>query len=214
MEQEPVSHALTEEEFENLPEIVYMPVPEENNEDGTVGVADAIETDGEEEEDDYIEAVRGDPELGTGSLHAPEDLPPLAVEAAQPTTQVGAVDSSTDRESKEPAIKVDPCHHETPSGADATVMHAKNSSESVVVTTAAWRSTARCTECSICIDDFEPGERLVVLPRCQHAFHKDCIRPWLLERQGRCPLCKTGVLQDDPDTDSDQSADVSSSSRT
>jgi len=51
------------------------------------------------------------------------------------------------------------------------------------------------TLCSICIEDFEAGEALTILPRCKHAFHKDCIHPWLTERQGCCPLCKTNVLQ-------------------
>jgi hypothetical protein len=53
-----------------------------------------------------------------------------------------------------------------------------------------------CTMCSICIDDFETGEELVLLPRCKHAFHKECIQPWLLERQGCCPLCKVRVFDD------------------
>jgi Ring finger domain len=51
--------------------------------------------------------------------------------------------------------------------------------------------------CSICIDDFEEGESLILLPRCQHAFHKDCILPWLTERQGCCPTCKCNVLKED-----------------
>ena len=55
-------------------------------------------------------------------------------------------------------------------------------------------NTTTCTACSICIDDFVAGESLVLLPRCRHAFHRDCIHPWLTERQGCCPLCKTDVL--------------------
>lgn len=72
--------------------------------------------------------------------------------------------------------------------------------------------------CSICIEEFEHGERLRILPRCNHAFHTgqctsylqhyyawilftsfflDCILPWLTERQGCCPLCKTPVLPDE-----------------
>jgi hypothetical protein len=51
-----------------------------------------------------------------------------------------------------------------------------------------------CTACSICIEDFVEGETLTLLPRCQHAFHKDCIMPWLTERSAMCPLCKTNVL--------------------
>jgi len=56
-----------------------------------------------------------------------------------------------------------------------------------------------CTACSICIEDFEEGETLRLLPRCGHAFHLDCILPWLQDRQGCCPLCKTGVLDDGSD---------------
>jgi len=77
--------------------------------------------------------------------------------------------------------------------------------------------TTKCTTCSICIDEYEVGERLTFLPRCQHAFHRDCIMPWLLERQGRCPLCKSHVVQgkqqDDSvitDEESDENADEES----
>ena len=51
--------------------------------------------------------------------------------------------------------------------------------------------------CSICLDEFEEGEKLRLLPRCNHAFHTDCILPWLTERQGCCPMCKTPVLPDE-----------------
>jgi hypothetical protein len=67
-----------------------------------------------------------------------------------------------------------------------------------------------CTDCSICIDEFENGERIRLLPRCGHAFHTDCILPWLCERQGCCPLCKMAVLGNDEEeeaTTSSPSAD-------
>jgi hypothetical protein len=67
----------------------------------------------------------------------------------------------------------------------------------------------KSTICSICIDEFEPGEKLTVLPRCRHAFHKDCIHPWLTERQGCCPFCKTDVVASTQETDSDDSPDNS-----
>uniref|UniRef100_A0A7S4QJ22 RING-type domain-containing protein n=2 Tax=Ditylum brightwellii TaxID=49249 RepID=A0A7S4QJ22_9STRA len=44
--------------------------------------------------------------------------------------------------------------------------------------------------CTICLEDYEMEETLVVLP-CQHTFHSDCIVPWLTERSPTCPLCKT-----------------------
>jgi hypothetical protein len=50
------------------------------------------------------------------------------------------------------------------------------------------------TVCSICIEEFQHGEMVRLLPRCGHAFHTDCILPWLTERQEYCPFCKTAVL--------------------
>jgi len=64
-------------------------------------------------------------------------------------------------------------------------------------------NVTNCTTCSICIEEFENGERLRFLPRCKHAFHTECIMPWLTERQGCCPLCKTSVLEQDDSGDSD-----------
>jgi hypothetical protein len=55
-------------------------------------------------------------------------------------------------------------------------------------------TTTTCTACSICIDEFEEGEKVRLLPLCGHGFHTECILPWLTDRHGCCPLCKTGVL--------------------
>lgn len=51
--------------------------------------------------------------------------------------------------------------------------------------------------CSICLDEFVPRELVRVLPRCNHAFHTECILPWLTERQGCCPMCKVPVLPEE-----------------
>lgn len=53
--------------------------------------------------------------------------------------------------------------------------------------------TTCSTACSICIDDFEEGEKIRLL-RCGHAFHTECILPWLTRRQGCCPMCKKSVI--------------------
>jgi len=47
-------------------------------------------------------------------------------------------------------------------------------------------------ECSICLNEFEPGDPYRTLPGCSHSFHRSCIDLWLL-RQANCPLCKTTV---------------------
>jgi Ring finger domain len=67
-------------------------------------------------------------------------------------------------------------------------------------------SRAACTTCAICIEDFVVGEVLILLPRCQHAFHRDCIHPWLLERQGCCPTCKAAALPDESEGTSDNAS--------
>jgi len=67
-------------------------------------------------------------------------------------------------------------------------------------------TTTISTSCSICIDEFEEGEKIRLLPLCGHGYHTDCILPWLTERQGCCPYCKSQVIcrviDDDDDDDS------------
>jgi hypothetical protein len=47
--------------------------------------------------------------------------------------------------------------------------------------------------CSICLMDFESGDRLAALP-CSplHVFHANCVVPWL-RIQKRCPLCTLDI---------------------
>lgn len=52
------------------------------------------------------------------------------------------------------------------------------------------RDHAHCDECVICMDtsDEEQARPAVELP-CGHAFHRDCIQPWL-QVQSTCPVCR------------------------
>jgi hypothetical protein len=52
--------------------------------------------------------------------------------------------------------------------------------------------------CAICMEDFEPNAEQsdvhLALP-CGHLFHRDCVVPWLTQRQSKCPLCKFDVAE-------------------
>lgn len=52
--------------------------------------------------------------------------------------------------------------------------------------------TEEPSPCTICLEDFKPGDKLKVLP-CGHEYHKECIEPWLLEKSSLCPLCKQNI---------------------
>jgi E3 ubiquitin-protein ligase ATL6/9/15/31/42/55 len=48
-------------------------------------------------------------------------------------------------------------------------------------------------ECAVCLSEFEDGERLrLLLPRCSHAFHPDCIGAWLAGHV-TCPVCRCNL---------------------
>ncbi|KAL3500576.1 hypothetical protein ACH5RR_039669 [Cinchona calisaya] len=44
-------------------------------------------------------------------------------------------------------------------------------------------------ECAVCLSKFEETDVLRLLPRCKHAFHRNCIDKWL-ENHSSCPLCR------------------------
>ncbi|KAG5515082.1 hypothetical protein RHGRI_036205 [Rhododendron griersonianum] len=56
-------------------------------------------------------------------------------------------------------------------------------------------STVRESECSICLGLFEDEEIVKVLPKCQHAYHSECVDKWLSARSS-CPLCRASLLVD------------------
>ena len=49
------------------------------------------------------------------------------------------------------------------------------------------RHTDADTVCTICLEDVEYGKKTVTL-ECRHAFHPECITPWL-DENNRCPNC-------------------------
>ncbi|KAG0468037.1 hypothetical protein HPP92_017365 [Vanilla planifolia] len=49
------------------------------------------------------------------------------------------------------------------------------------------------TECPICLGDFAEGEKVRVLPGCNHGFHVSCIDRWLSSHSS-CPTCRNSLL--------------------
>jgi hypothetical protein len=45
--------------------------------------------------------------------------------------------------------------------------------------------------CAICFSNYKCGEKIVWSGlQCQHAFHYDCMLPWLIKGKKRCPICR------------------------
>jgi len=51
----------------------------------------------------------------------------------------------------------------------------------------------RETQCSVCLADYQPDERLQKIPPCGHTFHISCIDHWL-STNTTCPLCRVSLL--------------------
>ena len=47
--------------------------------------------------------------------------------------------------------------------------------------------------CVICLSEFDDGDSITTLP-CGHDYHTECIKPWLLKRSSKCPICKASFL--------------------
>ncbi|KAK1696673.1 hypothetical protein QYE76_013370 [Lolium multiflorum] len=52
-------------------------------------------------------------------------------------------------------------------------------------------------ECAVCLTAFEEDDDLRLLPHCSHAFHPECIDPWL-EARTTCPLCRANLEKPPP----------------
>ncbi|KAL3641924.1 hypothetical protein CASFOL_012739 [Castilleja foliolosa] len=47
-------------------------------------------------------------------------------------------------------------------------------------------------ECAVCLSEFEEDEMVRLLPKCNHAFHIECIDMWF-HSHSTCPLCRSPV---------------------
>ncbi|CAA7048261.1 unnamed protein product [Microthlaspi erraticum] len=49
-------------------------------------------------------------------------------------------------------------------------------------------------ECVICLSDFVSGEKVRLLPKCNHGFHVRCIGKWL-QQHTTCPNCRHSLVE-------------------
>lgn len=63
-----------------------------------------------------------------------------------------------------------------------------------------------CDTCAICVDEFQEGIEVRVLP-CDHVFHPKCIDEWLGHHSSLCPLCKMEVTRK-PESSSGAAVDL------
>lgn len=52
-------------------------------------------------------------------------------------------------------------------------------------------------KCTVCLDEYQADDDIVLTP-CNHPFHVNCIKDWLLKFSHLCPLCKTSCGEHAP----------------
>ena len=62
----------------------------------------------------------------------------------------------------------------------------------IVVTSPSSNAGTALPTCSICLDNYAPGDVLIQLP-CHHDYHERCISTWLV-RHPTCPLCARSIV--------------------
>ncbi|XP_045787868.1 RING-H2 finger protein ATL16-like [Trifolium pratense] len=53
------------------------------------------------------------------------------------------------------------------------------------------QSESEC--CSVCLSQMCKGEKVRLLPLCNHRYHSDCIGVWL-KNNTTCPLCRSKII--------------------
>uniref|UniRef100_A0A5B7C512 RING-type E3 ubiquitin transferase n=1 Tax=Davidia involucrata TaxID=16924 RepID=A0A5B7C512_DAVIN len=61
------------------------------------------------------------------------------------------------------------------------------------------------TDCPICIGEFAEGEKVRILPRCNHGFHVKCIDTWLVSHSS-CPTCRQLLFENPTSSNTEEVA--------
>ncbi|EEF52023.1 conserved hypothetical protein [Ricinus communis] len=57
---------------------------------------------------------------------------------------------------------------------------------------AAEKEGSSSSDCVVCLENFNVGDKCKLLPNCKHSFHSQCIDSWLVKTP-ICPICRTIV---------------------
>lgn len=86
--------------------------------------------------------------------------------------------------------------YDPPASGAAVVMRSRglNSSvlESIPVLIYSGQDFKDGLECAVCLSEFCDGEKIRLLPKCNHGFHVECIDMWFYSHS-TCPLCRNPV---------------------
>ncbi|XP_052186429.1 RING-H2 finger protein ATL66-like [Diospyros lotus] len=91
------------------------------------------------------------------------------------------------------SVHAPPSHAAQPQGLDRSAIERFP----VVLHQSSVAKTVDESECSICLGVFEDGDKVMVLPRCRHCYHSECVDKWLTS-QPSCPLCRSSLRSDSP----------------
>ena len=65
--------------------------------------------------------------------------------------------------------------------------------EKYIKTKAYQKNCFKGSTCNICLDDFQDKDNIMILKKCSHYYHVNCIEKWLTENSNKCPVCKKTV---------------------
>ncbi|MED6158773.1 hypothetical protein PIB30_035883 [Stylosanthes scabra] len=83
--------------------------------------------------------------------------------------------------------------NQTPSSSSNTGIKKKALKTFPIITYESTELNSLDTECVICLSDFTNGEKLRILPKCNHGFHVRCIDKWLTSHSS-CPKCRQCLI--------------------
>jgi hypothetical protein len=130
----------------------------------------------------------------------PEEMLPVAGPAAAADAPEGGADDAAPAAASSPSAKAEKLGKEQEGGAapadsktETDVVLMPTTDEQQKQSPTATKTTTTEARCSVCQDEYRPGDALLRLP-CGHMDHEPCLRQYLSRYGKRCPVCKADVI--------------------